>query len=161
MIISKKTTLISTAALCLAVAASTIAFADTHGGDKKAMEDAAEYRQSTFKMVGHHFGTLGAMMKGKVEFNAETFAKNAEAVAMLSQLAPTGFEVEGVAEGSGAKADIWKDKEAFAEKMSDFQTAAAALSEAAKTGDEGKMKAAFGPVGKSCKGCHTDFREKD
>lgn len=157
MTISKKTTFVSAATLCVVIAASSMAFA----ADEKAQKNAAKYRQSTFSMVKHHFGTLGAMMKGKIEFNAETFAKNAEAVAALSQLAPTGFEVEGLAGKTDAKKAIWEDKAAFDGTMSDFQTAAAALAEAAKTGDEGKMKAAFGPVAKSCKGCHSDYRKKD
>lgn len=156
MTITKQTALISTATFFVAIAASTIAFAAND-----AKEDAAEYRQSTYKMVGQHVGAMGAMMKGKVDFNVESFAKNAEAVAMLSQLAPNGFETEGLSDDTEAKEEIWKDKEAFNEKMSDFQTAAANLAEATKTGDEGKIKAAFGPLGKSCKGCHSDYREKD
>ena len=159
MMISKKTALISTATFCAAIAASTIAFAASHS-DGKAQEDAAEYRQSTFKMVGQHMGAMGDMMKGKVDFSAEDFAKNAEAVAMLSQLAPNGFEVEGLSDDTDAKEEIWKDKEAFNEKMSDFQTTAAALAEATKSGEEGKIKGAFGPFAKTCKGCHTDYREK-
>jgi len=34
------------------------------------------------------------------------------------------------------------------------------LAAAAKSGDEGAMKAAAGGVGKACKGCHDDFRAK-
>ena len=157
--ISKKTAVISTATFCAAIAVSTIAFAASHS-DGKAQEDAAEYRQSTFKMVGQHMGGMAAMMKGKVDFSVESFAKNAEAVAMLSQLAPKGFEVEGLSDDTDAKEEIWKDKAAFDEKMGAFQTAAAALAEATKSGEEGKIKGAFGPFAKTCKGCHSDYREK-
>ena len=153
MKISQKNLLITTVTLCAAISASTLAFAAD-----KAQEDAAEYRHSTFTMVGHHFGTLGAMVKGKVDFDAEKFTKNAEAVAALSQLATTGFEVEGAVGKSRAEASAWENKEDFAEKMTAFQTASAALVEAAKTGDEGKSKAAFGAVGKTCKGCHQEYR---
>lgn len=156
--ISKKVKFISTAAIAVAVSAGTLAFAASHASTK-AQEGAAEYRQSTFKMVRHHFGALGDMMKGKVEFDAEVFAANANALAALGTLAPNGFMVEGVAEGSEAKAEIWEDKAAFDEKMSAFTTTTAALAEAAKTGDEGAMKKAFGPAAKTCKGCHSEFRE--
>lgn len=159
MTISKKNTFITAATLCVAVAASTLAFADGHSG-KKAQKAAAEYRQSTFIMVGHHFGIMGDMVKGKVEFDAAAFAENADAVAALGKLAPTGFVVEGAAGKSRAKKEIWKDKAAFDEKMTAFQTASVTLAEATKGGDEGKMKAAFGDVAKSCKGCHTDYRAK-
>lgn len=111
-------------------------------------------------MVGQHFGNMAAMVKGKVEYNAATFTKNAEAVAMLSQLAPNGFATEGEHNKSRAKKTIWENKEDFARKVTAFQTASTVLVEASKTGDLGKAKAAFGGVGKTCKGCHTDYRAK-
>ena len=156
---SSKST-ITAATLCIAVAASTLAFAGSHGASKEQLKDAMEYRQSTFKMVRHHFGSMAAMVKGKVEYDADAFAKNADAVAMLSQLAGNGFVTEGTHKKSRAKKAIWENKEDFAEKVTDFQTAAAALAESAKSGDLDKAKAAFGGVGKTCKGCHTDYRSK-
>ena len=160
MIISKRSTFITAMTLGVAVVASTLAFAGSHGASKDQLKDAMEYRQSTFKMVGQHFGVMADMVKGKVEYDADAFAKNAEALAMLSQLAPNGFAVEGTHEDSRAKKAIWEDKEDFAEKVTAFQTASAALAEAAKTGDADKAKAAFGDAGKTCKGCHTDYRSK-
>jgi len=157
MNVSKKTTLVAAATLCFALVGSAIA--GSHGGGE-AQKDAAEYRQSTFTMVKHHFGIMGAMAKGKIDFDAETFARNAEAVAALSQLAPTGFEVEGLSDDTSAKAAIWKEKADFSEKMTAFQDAAMNLAKVAQEGDEGKSKAAFGAVAKTCKGCHTDYRTK-
>lgn len=158
MKISLKSSLIATATLCVAV--STLAFAGSHEPSKKELKNAMEYRQSTFKMVGQHFGAMAAMVKGKVEYDAATFAKNAEALAMISQLAPNGFAVEGTHDDSRAKKAIWENKAEFAEVLTGFQTAAVALSEASKAGDLDKAKAAFGDVGKTCKGCHTDYRSK-
>jgi len=160
MKISSKSTLITTVTLCAAVAASTFAFAGSHGASKDQLKDAMEYRQSTFKMVGQHFGAMAAMVKGKVDYDADTFAKNAEAVAMLSQLSVNGFTTEGTHKKSRAKKDIWENKADFAEKVKEFQTASATLAEVSKSGDLDKAKAAFGDVGKTCKGCHTDYRSK-
>lgn len=141
--------------------ASTLAFAASHGGDnKKAQKDAAEYRQSTYHMVGHHFGVMGDMVKGKTEFDKELFSKNADALAALTLLAPFGFEVEGLEGKTRAKQEIWENKADFDEKMKAFQTGAAALAEAAKGDDMDATKAAFGDAGKTCKGCHTDYRGK-
>lgn len=152
---SKKNVLITAVTLCAAISASTIAFAAD-----KAQEDSAEYRQSTFTMVGHHFGVIGDMVKGKVDFDAAAYTKNAEALAALTMLAPTGFEIEGTTDDSRAKAAIWENKEDFNEKMTAFQVASAALVEASKSGDEKTAKAAYGDVGKTCKGCHSDYRSK-
>lgn len=157
---SSKDIIITTVALVTAIVASTFASAGSHHASKDQLKDAMEYRQSTFKMVGQHFGNMAAMVKGKVEYNAATFTKNAEAVAMLSQLAPNGFATEGEHNKSRAKKTIWENKEDFARKVTAFQTASTVLVEASKTGDLGKAKAAFGGVGKTCKGCHTDYRAK-
>ena len=159
MNLSSKSTIIGTMTLGLVIAASTIAYAGSHSS-KDAQKDAAEYRQSTFNMVGQHFGVLAAMAKGKVEFDAATFTKNAEAVEMLSRLTPNGFMVEGATKKSRAKDAIWEDKADFDAKVAEFQTASAALVEAAKSGDADKAKAAFGGVGKTCKGCHQPYRSK-
>ena len=160
MKLSSKSTLIGTITLGVVIAASTMAFAGSHASSKDEQKDAMEYRQSTFKMVGQHFGMMAAMVKGKVEYDAAAFTKNAEAVQMLSQLSPNGFVAVGSAKKSRAKKAIWEEKEDFAQKVTDFQTASAALVEASKTGDLDKAKAAFGGVGKTCKGCHTDYRSK-
>lgn len=160
MNISSKKTLITTVAVCAVVAASTFAYAGSHGGSKDQLKKSMEYRQSTFKMVGQHFGAMAAMVKGKVAYDADTFAKNADALVMLSQLAPNGFAIEGTHKKSRAKKAIWKNKADFAEKVTALQTASVALAEAAKTGELDKAKAAFGKAGKTCKGCHTDYRSK-
>lgn len=157
MKITQKNALVTAFTLCVAVAATSLAFA---ADDTKAQKNAAKYRKSTFIMVNHHVSALGAMVKGKVDFDLAVYTKNAEALAALSQLASTGFTVEGSAKGSRAKDAIWENKKDFDEKLTTFQTASTALVEAAKTGDADKAKAAFGDVGKSCKGCHTDYRKK-
>ena len=160
MNLSSKSTLIGAITLGAVIAASTMAFAGSHSGSKDEQKDAMEYRQSTFKMVGQHFGMMAAMVKGKVEYDAAAFTKNAEAVAMLSQLAPNGFATVGSAKKSRAKKAIWENKEDFAKKVTAFQTASTALVEASKSGDLDKAKAAFGDAGKTCKGCHTEYRSK-
>lgn len=124
-------------------------------------EKAIEYRQGAFKMIGHHFGAMAGMVKGKVEFDAEAFKKNAEAVATLSQFAGNGF-VDGSYDGkTRAKKKIAENMDDFNKKMETFQIEAAKLAEAAEgaTDLEG-LKPAFGAVGQSCKACHKAYRGK-
>ena len=104
---TQKNTLITAVTLCVAVAATSFAFA---ADDTKAQQKAAEYRDSTFDMIGYHVGQLGAMVKGKVDFDLATYTKNAEAVAALSILAPVGFEVEGVQKAAALKHQSGKTK---------------------------------------------------
>lgn len=124
-------------------------------------EKAIEYRQGAFTMIGHHFGQMAAMVKGKVEFDAEAFRKNAEAVAALSQFPANGF-IAGSYEGdTEAKADIADNMDDFKAKLESFQVEAVKLAEAAAgASDLEGLKPAFGATAESCKACHKAYREK-
>lgn len=150
----KKAILISTLAVGLAL--TTFAVAKSSPEEK-----AIEYRQGAFKMIGHHFGAMAGMVKGKVEFDAEAFRKNAEAVATLSQFAGNGF-VDGSYDGdTRAKKGIADNMDDFNKKLETFQIEAANLAKAAEgASDLDGLKPAFGKVGQSCKACHKAYRNK-
>lgn len=149
----KYITLAVTTTLALSVAASVWA-------KNTPEEDAIEYRQSAFTMVKQHFGPMGAMVKGEMDFDADAFTKNAEAVAALSQLAGNGF-MDGSYEGdTDAKPEIAENMDDFNEKLETFKIEAANLAKiAAEGGDMSALKPAFGKVGASCKACHDDYRK--
>jgi len=151
----KKTLLVSgMVALGLALTATAVAKSSPE-------EKAIEYRQGAFKMIGHHFGAMAGMLKGKVEFDAEAFKKNAEAVATLSQFPANGF-VEGSYDGkTRAKKKIAENMDDFNKKLETFQIEAANLAEAADgASDLDALKPSFGKVGQSCKACHKAYRNK-
>ena len=145
--------------LTMAVAALVLASttATAHTDEKDPVKAQIKYRKAVFSLVGAHMGNMGAVMKGKADYNAESITKSANVLAALAPVASQGFEIESLGHGSEAKAAIWKNKSEFDEKMADFVTATAAL--AANAGTEKGFKANFGAVGKTCKGCHDDFKE--
>lgn len=57
-----------------------------------------------------------------------------------------------------AKPAIWDKPEDFAARTRAFQAAALAFDRTAKSGDVAAIKASFGEVGKTCKGCHDPYR---
>ncbi|SIQ57213.1 c-type cytochrome [Marinobacterium stanieri] len=122
-------------------------------------EDAIDYRQGVFQAIKWHFGTMGAMVKGKMDYDADDFTRRAEIVSQLSHLPWEGF-VEGSYSGDTdalpAIADNW-DKFEGGSNMLMEKTAA--LATAAKTGDMDQIRPAFGEVGKTCKGCHDNFKD--
>lgn len=122
-------------------------------------EDAIDYRQGVFQAIKWHFGTMGAMVKGKMDYDADDFTRRAEIVSQLSHLPWEGF-VEGSYSGDTdalpAIADNW-DKFEGGSNMLMEKTAA--LAAAAKTGDMDQIRPAFGEVGKTCKGCHDNFKD--
>lgn len=120
-------------------------------------EDAIKYRQSAMFVMANHFGRIGAMVQGKVPFDAGAAAANAEIVATLSKLPFAGF-IEGTQAGNTkAKPAVWTDRAKFDAGATKMQEAAAKLSVAAKSGNLDQIKAAFGPTAQSCKACHDDF----
>jgi cytochrome c556 len=122
-------------------------------------EDAINYRQGVFSAVKWHFGTMGEVVKGKQDYDAEDFARRADIVAQLSKLPLEGF-VAGSYEGeTDALPAIEENWDKFEGGMNKFIETADALAAAAKTGDMDQIRPAFGEVGKTCKGCHDNFKD--
>ena len=126
-------------------------------------EDAVQYRQSVYTIIGWNFKPIGAMVKGEVPFDAAAVARHAQYVEMMSKAA-----LEGFPKGSGpdavkdteAKPDIWTKWGDFKTKMNKFQEEATMLAEVAKKGDEKAIKAQFGKTAETCKACHKEFRKE-
>ena len=124
-------------------------------------EDAIKYRQSGMTLQGAHLGRIGAMVNGKVPFDAKAAAENAEVLAFVSKLPFAGF-IEGTdkAANTKAKPEIWSEPDKFRAGATKMQEEAAKLDVAAKTGDLAQIKAAFGATAQSCKACHDNYRRE-
>jgi len=122
-------------------------------------EDAVKYRQSAMFVMANHFGRIGAMVNGRAPYDAGVAATNAEVVATMSRLPFIGF-VEGTpgTVKGGANAKIWSDRAGFDAGAKKMQDEVAKLVTASKANNLDTLKAAFGEVGKTCKGCHDDYR---
>jgi cytochrome c556 len=120
-------------------------------------EDAIKYRQSAFSVMGAHFGRLGAMVNGRIPYDAKVASDNANIVAMMAKLPGAGFG-PGTETGlnTRAKAEIWRDSAKFQAAYEKMIAETAKLPMAA--GDPAMLKTAFGAAAGTCKGCHDDFR---
>ncbi len=122
-------------------------------------EDAVTYRKAAFQVMAAHFGRIGAMVNGRVPFDAAAASSNAEVVAFASKLPYAGFvEGTGAPEKGRPKANVWTDRanfDAAARKMQDEVTKLAAV---AKGGNLDQLKAAFGTTAGTCKSCHDEYR---
>ena len=117
-------------------------------------------RQAGMTMIGKYFGPLGGMAQGRVPYNAEVVVRNAGYLEVLGKLPWDGFDASTANEKSAALPAVYKDAAKFKQAADDMQGAIAKLASTAKGGDEAAVKAAIGAVGKSCGGCHDNFREK-
>ena len=125
-------------------------------------EDAIKYRQAAFIVMAKHFGSLGAMANGKAPYDAKVAAADADVLAAVATLPFTAFG-PGTDKGAiktEAKPEVWKDAAKFKQADDAMQVEMAKLIPAAKSGSLDQLKAAFGPTGKTCKGCHDDFKSK-
>ena len=122
-------------------------------------EDAVKYRQPAFQVMSAHFGRIGAMVNGRVPFDAAAAASNAEIVAFMSKLPYAGFVdgTSGTAKGS-PKANVWSERAKFDDLAKKMQDEVAKLAVVAKAGNPEQLKTAFGAAASACKSCHDDFR---
>jgi cytochrome c556 len=151
------TTIIMSCALLLVV---NVAVADTAKSEKHAKK-ATKLRHSVFTMLGANMGTLGAMAKGKIPFDAAVVEKNAMRINQLSYMLSdyTSTDTTAYKVKTDALPEVWSDREAFEKSIDDLTLASAKLITASKSADEAAMKSAISGVGKTCGGCHDNFKK--
>jgi cytochrome c556 len=126
----------------------------------KKPEDAIKYRKAAFTLLGNHFGHLGAMVKGDIPYDAQAAAQDGDVIATVAMLPWHAFGPGTDKGNTDAKPAVWKDPAKFKEAMEKGQAELPKLVTAAKSGNQDSLKAAFGAAGRTCKGCHDDFRKE-
>ena len=124
-------------------------------------EYAIKYRKAVMFLIAQHFGRMGAMVKEKIPYNREVFAKNAGLVETLSRLPWEAVMTPGTDTGDTTlNASAFSQQAKFKEAAKTFENQATKLVSAAQSGELNAVKTPFGQVAKSCKACHTQFRTK-
>ncbi|MGE0082066.1 MAG: cytochrome c [Thiohalomonadaceae bacterium] len=142
------------------ILAGALALGAAFSASADQFEDAIAARKAAFVLIKSNFGPMGAMVEGKMPFDKEAFAKRA---ANLSALAGMPWEhfIEGSDMGeTKAKPEVWSKAADYKAEVDKFEAAVAKLALVAKSGDENAIKAEFGAAAKTCKSCHTDFKNK-
>lgn len=123
-------------------------------------EDAKDYRIAIMTAMRGHIGAISMNLRGLVEdhgFLANHAKALAGTAAELAHVFPPGSAVGD----SEALPAVWDQPEEFAQAVAEAKEATAAFSEAASSGDEDAINAAFREVGSACRGCHDRFRKDD
>jgi len=149
---------LATLALCAVATTAATSTAFAQQGPKP--EDQIRYRQSIMNVMGRQFGMLAGMAKGDVPYNKDAAVKAAGLVDTLSTL-PGPLFGPGLDKGAPTKASekVWSEPEKFKaayEKMQALLHQGVELLLVRQA-----PEAAAGEVGKTCKGCHDDYREKE
>jgi cytochrome c556 len=123
--------------------------------------DVVETRHGLMLQMGVDAAKLGAIVKGEAPFDAAIAGKAAANIAAIASVLsldqfPAGSET-GKSADSFAKAEIWTAQDDFLAKITDLNTAAAALVTASAT-DAAGLKAGLGGLGAACSACHKAYR---
>lgn len=154
--------LLSTKAVpaALALALTLLAFAGSAQAQQAKPEDLLKMRQGLMQAVKMQFGPVGAFAQGKGDLPADA-AERAANLAMLARLSPMAWS-----KGTEALPDSATKAEAFGAKAAQFQDGwkaaaaeAAKLADIARAGSPDAIKAQAAAVGKTCKGCHDEFKK--
>jgi cytochrome c556 len=147
----------------LALAAGTISAAALAG----PIEDQIRFRQSAYSFIAWNC----AKIKNQAVDHPESFNKD-QVLAAANAIAATANSGLGALFAPGTDKGIgWKQtrlKPEFFQQSEDaknagvaFITEANALAKVAESGNVDQIKAQFGKLGDTCKGCHDKFRIKE
>jgi cytochrome c556 len=140
----------------LAIAFSGVALAHNDDGVQKFID----YRSSVMTVFKWNMGPMGAMMKGEMPYDQQTFEHHAKDLASAARLDLLAGFPEGSEEGdTDARVDIWMNWDDFLTKYETLQRESGKLAEVSAAGDQEAIKTQFGAVGKACKSCHDDYKD--
>ena len=126
-------------------------------------EVLVKQRQAGMTMMGKYWGPLAGMPSGKAPYNAERVVANAAILETLSKLPWDGFnestkDIKDIK--TGALPAVFTENVKFKEGADAMQRSVASLAKISKGGDEASIKSAIAEVGKTCGGCHDNFKTK-
>jgi len=133
--------------LALAVAALPVAAVASQG--------AIDYRQNVLKAVGGHMQSAAEILRQNVP-HQDHMRLHADSIAGLAAIADTLWPAGS--EGGDTLPATWQRPDDFAQRLSDFQKAAAGFAAAVEAGDG--VLPAFQGLGQACKSCHDNYRAK-
>ncbi len=124
-------------------------------------EDVIKFRKGAYQVIGWHNATLARMIKGEMPFDAAEFARNAEIIAVMSNVVPNAF-VAGSDKGeTRAKPEIWSDAANFKKAVDSFRAEATKLAQVSKTATTlDQVRSQYAATTKTCGACHDNFRNK-
>jgi cytochrome c556 len=117
-------------------------------------------RMDMMEKLGKSMKTLKALVRSQSEFDAGKVAELAEGIQEVSNHVGAKFPEGSNEAPSEALPSIWEDWNRFDGLIEQMNVESAKLGEIAREGDQRSVMRQFVALGKTCKGCHTDFRKK-
>ena len=124
-------------------------------------EQAAETRQSVFRLFRYNLGAISGMARGTVEFDAEIAERNARRIAAMAPMIPELFAAMDTREytlETEALPVIWEQFDLFQERAQALVDGANTFADIAAGGDRMATLGAIRALGANCGNCHETFR---
>ena len=130
----------------------TSSFADSHG--------IIKYRQNVMKSTAGHMGAIVDILKNHLPLETH-IVDHARSMLQISRMILSMFP-EGSGKGrTRSKQAIWGNWSEFESAANDFERESAKLSEVAESGDMEALAKQVRATGKTCSGCHRNFRKRN
>ena len=130
----------------------SLSFADSHG--------IIKYRQNVMKSTAGHMGAIVDILKNGLPLEAHV-SDHARSMLQNSRMTLSIFP-KGSGKGrTKAKLAIWENWSKFESAVKDFERESAKLAKVAESGDMEALAKQVRATGKTCGGCHRNFRKRD
>ena len=130
----------------------TLSFADSHG--------IIKYRQKVMKSTSGHMGAIVDILKNRLPLE-DHIVDHARSMLQLSKMTLSIFP-EGSGKGrTKSKQAIWEKWSEFESAANDFERESAKLVEVAESRDMEALAKQVRATGKTCSGCHRNFRKRN
>ncbi|MDP6430917.1 MAG: cytochrome c [SAR324 cluster bacterium] len=130
----------------------TSSFADSHG--------IIKYRQNVMKSTAGHMGAIVDILKNRLPLEAH-IVDHARSMLQNSRMTLSMFP-KGSGKGrTKSKQAIWENWSEFQSAANDFERESAKLSKVAESGDMEALAKQVRTTGKTCSGCHRNFRKRN
>ncbi|MBF0456025.1 MAG: cytochrome c [Magnetococcales bacterium] len=150
------------AVFAMMIMAAGLAQASSHGGNHNKADALVMEREALMEGIGGSMGALACYLKEECKLEPKIAKRLAVGISAMAKPSIEAFRTPTptASKKTTAIAKIWTDWDQFEEGLMSMSTKAQGLAEAIKNGKMGDIKAAMGELGKNCKGCHDNFREK-
>ncbi len=131
-----------------------------------APEDQIKTRKAGYTFMAWNMGKIKAqVIDQSVEFNQEQILASANAIAAISNSGMGALFGPGTQSNVGdevtrVKPELFDNIPDVVELSANLSRATADLQAQAETGDQARIRTAFGAVGQACKACHDKYRQK-
>ena len=123
-------------------------------------DDAVHYRQGILMALGWNVGPMGAMVKGKVPYDAERFRFLAKRLELLAPMVREGFIESSRSAESDTRPEAWENLEDFNQRFSELEKVSSDLAAITINGEREAVVKQFIATVNVCKDCHDNYRVK-